>query len=85
MTTNYVYQTAIYYTNGRKIYQHCPLQGPPKYTQIVIFGLKINHLATVFSTTQETSKEAENVAKSDHGAAFLPIGCSVFLLLSEKL
>jgi hypothetical protein len=39
----------------------------------------------MFSTTQEKSKEAENVARSDHSAAFLPIGWSVFLLLSEKL
>jgi hypothetical protein len=49
-----LYQTAIYYTkcsqmisNSRKIYQHFLLQGPPKYTQIWIFGLKINHLATL--------------------------------------
>jgi hypothetical protein len=35
--------------NGRKIYQHFPLQGPPYVvTQIVIFGLKnIDHLATL--------------------------------------
>jgi hypothetical protein len=33
--------------NGRKKYQHFPFQGPPKYTQIRIFGLKINHLATL--------------------------------------
>jgi hypothetical protein len=26
--------------------QHLPLQDPPKFTQIVIFGLKIYHLAT---------------------------------------
>jgi hypothetical protein len=29
------------------MYQHFPLQGPPKFTQIRIFGLKINHLATL--------------------------------------
>jgi hypothetical protein len=48
------YQGTINYTkrpniipNGRNIYQHFPLQGPSKYTQIDIFGLKINHLATL--------------------------------------
>jgi hypothetical protein len=30
----------IYIPNGHKIYQHFPLQDPPKFTQIVIFGLK---------------------------------------------
>jgi hypothetical protein len=33
--------------NGRKIYQHFQFQGPPKYTQIGILGMKINHLATL--------------------------------------
>jgi hypothetical protein len=41
--------------DGRKIdqmaikyrYQHLPSQDPPKFTQIVIFGLKTNHLATL--------------------------------------
>jgi hypothetical protein len=32
--------------NGHKIYQHFPIKGPPKFTPIGIFGLKINHLAT---------------------------------------
>jgi hypothetical protein len=36
--------------SGHKIYEHFPLQGPPKYTQIGIFGHKINHLATLFKT-----------------------------------
>jgi hypothetical protein len=27
--------------------QHFPFQGPPKFTNIGIFGLKINHLATL--------------------------------------
>jgi hypothetical protein len=27
-----------------------PFQGPPKFTRIRIFGLKINHLATLFGT-----------------------------------
>jgi hypothetical protein len=34
-----LYQTAVKYTNI--------FQGPPKYTPIRIFGLKINHLATL--------------------------------------
>jgi hypothetical protein len=29
------------------VYQHLPLQDPPKFTQIDIFGLKIWHLATL--------------------------------------
>jgi hypothetical protein len=33
--------------NGHKIYQKFPFQGPLKFTQIGIFGLKINHLATL--------------------------------------
>jgi hypothetical protein len=34
-----------------KIFQikHFPFQGPPKLTQFGIFGLKTNHLATLFS------------------------------------
>jgi hypothetical protein len=35
--------------NGHQIYQHFPIKGPTKFTQIVILGLKINHLATLFS------------------------------------
>jgi hypothetical protein len=49
-----LYQTGINYTkwqqnipNEHKIYQYFPFQGPPKFTQIRIFGLKINHLATL--------------------------------------
>jgi hypothetical protein len=36
-----------YRQNGHIIYQHRPLQDPPKFTQIWIFGLKICHLATL--------------------------------------
>jgi hypothetical protein len=49
-----LYQLAINYTkwpqnipNGHKIYEHFPFQGPPKFTQIGILGMKINHLATL--------------------------------------
>jgi hypothetical protein len=37
--------------NGLKIYQDFPFRGPPKYTQIGIFGLKIYHLATLYVAT----------------------------------
>jgi hypothetical protein len=33
--------------NGHEIYQHFPFQGPPKCTEIGIYGLKLNHLATL--------------------------------------
>jgi hypothetical protein len=33
-------------------YQHRPLQDPPKFTQIGIFGLKIYHLATLVWRTK---------------------------------
>jgi hypothetical protein len=29
------------------VYQHLPLQDPPKFTQIGILGLKIYHLASL--------------------------------------
>jgi hypothetical protein len=32
-----------------------PLQDPPKFTQIWIFGLKTNHLATLVCATHEGS------------------------------
>jgi hypothetical protein len=37
------------WTKWTKIYQYLSLQHPPKFTQIVIFGLKIYHLATLVS------------------------------------
>jgi hypothetical protein len=53
MATNFLYQTAKNYTkrpwtipNGHKTHQHCLFQGLTKFTQIGIFGIKINHLAT---------------------------------------
>jgi hypothetical protein len=36
-----------------EIHQHIPLQDLPKFTQIWIFGLKINHLATLIFGRQE--------------------------------
>jgi hypothetical protein len=47
-----LYQMAVKYTKiGRKIYQHFTFQGPQKYTQILIFGLKINHLVRTTAST----------------------------------
>jgi hypothetical protein len=37
-------------TSVYKICQHFPLQDPPKFTQILMFGLKTNHLATLLVT-----------------------------------
>jgi hypothetical protein len=49
-----LFQTAINYTkwpnnipNGHKIYKHFSFQVPPKFTQILIFGLKTNDLANL--------------------------------------
>jgi hypothetical protein len=39
---NEIYQMAENIHNGHKIYQQYAVQGPPKFTQIGIFGLKIN-------------------------------------------
>jgi hypothetical protein len=38
--------------NGHKIYQHLPLQDPPKFNQIGILGLKKYHLATLNMSTK---------------------------------
>jgi hypothetical protein len=50
--SNYVhryFQTRV--ANVHKIYQHLPLQDPPKFAQIRMFGLKmVYHLATLFQT-----------------------------------
>jgi hypothetical protein len=45
----------MYIPNGHKIYQQISTEGPPKFTQIGIFGLKTNHLATL-SRIQTTGK-----------------------------
>jgi hypothetical protein len=39
-------------TKWPKIYQNLSMQDPPKFTQIGIFGLKINHLATLLSAVK---------------------------------
>jgi hypothetical protein len=41
--------------DGHKMYQHLPSQHPSKFTQIGIFGLKTNHLATQITTSLKLS------------------------------
>jgi hypothetical protein len=41
--------------NGHKMYQHFPLQDPPKYTKIGIFGLKIYYLANLVQINVQIS------------------------------
>jgi hypothetical protein len=53
---NKIYQSTVNRPNVHKIYQHLPLQEPPKFTQIGISGLKINHLATLSATSPKQSK-----------------------------
>jgi hypothetical protein len=56
------------------MYQPFPFQGPPKFSQIGIFGLKIYHLATLNSGTEmdnkicvcETEKNSVTKAKNIH-------------------
>jgi hypothetical protein len=43
MTTKYMYQMDVRNSNDN----YFPIQGPPKYTQIGIFGMKMYHLATL--------------------------------------
>jgi hypothetical protein len=42
---------SVHILNGHNIYQmvyyHFPFKGPQIYTQIGIFGMKINHMATL--------------------------------------
>jgi hypothetical protein len=49
MTIKYT-KWPLYIANSHKIYQPFPFQGPPKWTQIGIFGLKKYHLATLNRT-----------------------------------
>jgi hypothetical protein len=46
-----IFPMAVKRPNGHKTYQDYPLQDPPKFTQIWIFGLKTNHLATLVVVT----------------------------------
>jgi hypothetical protein len=58
-----MYQTTIKWPYNRpnvnNIYQHLPLQDPPKFTQTGIFCLKICHLATLLSRRHERLERAE--------------------------
>jgi hypothetical protein len=45
------------------MYQDFPLQDPPKYTQIGIFGLKTNHLATLPLTPKKSWVKCYNFVK----------------------
>jgi hypothetical protein len=65
-----LYQMAITYPkcltnipNGQYKHKHFPIKGPQKLTQIWIFGLKINHLATLIPTAKlqclSNSREAD--------------------------
>jgi hypothetical protein len=45
------HQNSLKYTKWHEIYQHLPMQDPPKFTKISIFGLKICYLATLFMTS----------------------------------
>jgi hypothetical protein len=51
--------------NGHKIYQHFPLQDTPKYTQIGIFGLKINHLVTLVFVCCSKKKSGNPALEAD--------------------
>jgi hypothetical protein len=41
-----------YIPNCQRIFQPFPFRGPPKFTQIGSFGLKMYHLATLFCGTK---------------------------------
>jgi hypothetical protein len=53
--------------NGHKIYQHFPFKGPPKYTQIGIFGLKVGKPtgAPVMNTSKTTFRKARKTYCND--------------------
>jgi hypothetical protein len=47
ITIKYIYQMAVKYNKRTQKDQHLPLQVPPKFTQIRLFGLKLFHLAAL--------------------------------------
>jgi hypothetical protein len=55
-----MYQMSIKYSNVHKIYRHFPIGDPENFSQIGIFGLKTNHLATLASMT--TAKEGDEMS-----------------------
>jgi hypothetical protein len=46
-----IYQIAINAPNDHKTFQHIPFQGPPKYTKIGIYVMKLYKLSTSFYDT----------------------------------
>jgi hypothetical protein len=65
------YQNGNKIPNDHELHQDFPCQGPPKYSQIGIFGLKIYHLATLLSV------EADGCGKRFLCLAFLL--CDLFV------
>jgi hypothetical protein len=55
MAANYILQMVIKYTN---IFHS---KGPPKYTQIGIFGTKVNHVATLLLAASKLLQPAVDV------------------------
>jgi hypothetical protein len=49
-------QMSVNYSKWAKINQHFPIKGPQKFTQIGIFGLKTNHLATLIRNKWQKQK-----------------------------
>jgi hypothetical protein len=54
------------------MYQHFAFQGPPKYSQIGIFGMKINHLATLMGGGVGTFVRSGKVDKRIFSEHFFP-------------
>jgi hypothetical protein len=54
---------------------HFPILGPPKFTQVGIFGLQINHLATLLQTRLSRSCADED-CDDDFGAEIVASICS---------
>jgi hypothetical protein len=52
------------------MYHPFPFQGPPKFTQIGIFGLKIKHLATLVGIESNAAANLESKYKSIRSAFF---------------
>jgi hypothetical protein len=54
-------KTQLNIPNGHKMYQHYPIWGPENFSQIGIFGLKTNHLATLSPNTMDVYPQANQV------------------------
>jgi hypothetical protein len=63
-----IYQMAVNIPNSHKIYQYVPCRGPPKFTQIGIFGMKIYHLATLVGGRVGQLTHYPNSIKASKGA-----------------